>query len=305
MNIRELIVHTKKKLVYRLGSEAGFFSEYNNMILAMLYCLKYKIRFEMYSKDANFGYKNGWEDYFLPFCTDNLNPGNHKYNLRQDIYNLGFRFKVKKNIFKFFAGINYLTFELWPKFHNKSFENELFDIPELDLKGNTKQIAEKLIKELWVFSPEIENDINQLFKNINLPTNYVGLHIRGGDKIIEAKTEPIEEYLKLAQKHNQSRNYFVLTDDYSIIEELETKFNDCHFYTLCDKSEKGYYHNEFSNNNSEIKRKSIVKLLASMDILLRSDFFIGTYSSNPGMFMGMALPESKIRCVDLDKWTIW
>ena len=112
----------KKKLVYRLGSEAGFFSEYNNMILGMLYCLKYKIRFELYSKDANFGYKNGWEDYFLPFCEDNLNRGNQKYNVRQDIYNLGRRFKIKKDIFKFFAGIDYLTFELWPKFHNKIFE---------------------------------------------------------------------------------------------------------------------------------------------------------------------------------------
>ena len=65
-----MVIDTKKyfeinnsfsqKLVYHLGSEAGFFSEYNNMILAMLYCLKHKIKFVLYSKDANFGFEKGY-----------------------------------------------------------------------------------------------------------------------------------------------------------------------------------------------------------------------------------------------------
>ena len=38
----------QKRLVYNLGSEAGFFSEYNNMILAILYCLKHNINFVLY-----------------------------------------------------------------------------------------------------------------------------------------------------------------------------------------------------------------------------------------------------------------
>lgn len=72
----------KKKLVFRLGMEAGFFSEYNNMILAMLYCLEHKIKFTLYSKDANFGYNEGWNDYFLPFCEDVYHPVLKKYNHR-------------------------------------------------------------------------------------------------------------------------------------------------------------------------------------------------------------------------------
>ena len=43
-----------REFVYHLGCEAGFFSEYNNMVLAMLYCAKHHIRFALYSSDANF-----------------------------------------------------------------------------------------------------------------------------------------------------------------------------------------------------------------------------------------------------------
>ena len=42
-------------LVFHVGESAGFFSEYNCMILVMLYCLQHKIQFKLYSRDANFG----------------------------------------------------------------------------------------------------------------------------------------------------------------------------------------------------------------------------------------------------------
>ena len=73
----------KKKLVFRIGESAGFFSEYNNMVLAMHYCLVNRIRFILNSKDANFSIHKGWEDFFKPFCKE------YNYSLFQ-IYNLRF-----------------------------------------------------------------------------------------------------------------------------------------------------------------------------------------------------------------------
>ena len=58
------------RFVYHIGAAEGFFSEYNNMILSMLYCLEHKIQFNLYSKDANFKYDKGWSDYFAPFCLE-------------------------------------------------------------------------------------------------------------------------------------------------------------------------------------------------------------------------------------------
>lgn len=54
----------KKRMIWHLGIDAGFFAEYTYMLNAMLYCLKHHIQFVLYSKDANFGCENGWGDYF-------------------------------------------------------------------------------------------------------------------------------------------------------------------------------------------------------------------------------------------------
>lgn len=39
----------KKVLIFKIGINSGFFSEYNNMILAMLYCLENRIQFKLSS----------------------------------------------------------------------------------------------------------------------------------------------------------------------------------------------------------------------------------------------------------------
>jgi hypothetical protein len=173
------------------------------------------------------------------------------------------------------------------------------------LRGTTKQAASKIIKMLWNSQPETANRINEMIRNLNLPESYVGLHIRGGDKSVEADFKPPELYIELAKKYFENYNFFVLTDDYRIITELKTKFPIYNFYTLCEKHEQGYYHDQFCKDDSEKIFNSTLKLLASMEILMKSSFFVGTFSSNPGMFMGMIFPESKVKCVDFDKWTIW
>jgi hypothetical protein len=52
----------KSKLVFGIGIHAGFYSEINNMVIAMVYCLHNGIKFSLHSSNANFRYKSGWED---------------------------------------------------------------------------------------------------------------------------------------------------------------------------------------------------------------------------------------------------
>lgn len=47
----------KKTMIYHIGIDAGFFTEYTYMLHAMLYCLQHKIQFKLYSDDANFGWE--------------------------------------------------------------------------------------------------------------------------------------------------------------------------------------------------------------------------------------------------------
>ena len=70
------------RFIYRLGGSTGFFSEYNNMVLAIHYCLINKIQFVLESEDANFSSGEGWREFFLPFCKEIKNKWLHKYNYR-------------------------------------------------------------------------------------------------------------------------------------------------------------------------------------------------------------------------------
>ena len=45
-------------------------------------------------------------------------------------------------------------------------------------------------------------------------------------------------------------------------------------------------------------------MFASIDIFLKSELFIGTYSSNPRLFVDMLLDDNKMSGMDYDKWLI-
>ena len=45
----------KKTMIYHIGIDAGFFTEYTYMLHAMLYCLQHKIQFKLYSDGKKVG----------------------------------------------------------------------------------------------------------------------------------------------------------------------------------------------------------------------------------------------------------
>ena len=53
----------EKTLIFRFGDQAGFFSELNNLILAVLYCLDSRIRCALYTSQVSPAIH--WNDYFL------------------------------------------------------------------------------------------------------------------------------------------------------------------------------------------------------------------------------------------------
>jgi len=296
----------KKTLIYRLGFRYGFFSEYNNMILAMLYCLENKKRFILYSNKANFSYDKGWNDYFLPFCEE-ISTNFHYIHNHRDPLSTTF---LERNhpfiyLYKIIHPNHFLTFQLWDKFRDKKFESKRYHIPELGINGSLQEACSVLIELTWNYNSHTQNTINGLLSSIGLPEDYIGLHIRGGDKSIEANLLDAQKYMDKAKSLSDLHNLFVLTDDYQIIENMQSEYKDYVIHTLCDPSERGYFHEKFQKQEKTMIRKSHEKLFASIDILNKAQLFIGTFSSNPGVFLGMRMPKGKAVSVDLDQWRIW
>ena len=277
------------------------------MILMMLYCLEHKIKFILYSEDANFGYKNGWTDYFQPFCTEVNHFFHKKYNLREYLIVPPFTKseRVKKKYYKITHNIDLFTQDLWRFIRNREMESRHYSFPELGIDGNLIAACRTLIEFTWQYNPAVKEIIQKKIQDTHLPTEYIGLHIRAGDKFVEHNLIEPDAYIKKAESLSKLRKAFILTDDYAIIEYLEKHYPYWEFHTFCQTTERGYIHSKFQEQTKEEKKEAHYKLFASIDILSNSSLFIGTFSSNPGMYLGMRMPEGKCIGIDLEKWQIW
>jgi len=52
-------------------------------------------------------------------------------------------------------------------------------------------------------------------------------------------------------------------------------------------------------------REKHLRLFASIDFLANSELFVGTFNSNPGMYLGMRMDKEKTYGIDVYKWQIW
>ena len=307
--------NSDKTFVFGLGIHAGFYSEINMMVLAIVYSLHFKIQFKLHSGNANFKLDKGWNDYFLPFCTEENNSLLDRYNQRYRInYKTDFTkprrmyrkldYEIMLKYTKVKSGANFLTFDLWDEILNRKLEKLHYSIPELGIEGDLRHACNQVLRFIWQFNPKTESTINQIVDNLSLPEKYIGFQIRRGDKIEESNPISIENYISEAASRSTIRNAFVLTDDYRVIEDLQTNYPGWNFYTLCKETEKGYTHNEFYSQEKSLIYTGIVGLLANIEILRRSELFIGTFSTNPSMFLGMIMGKDKAISVDVP-WQVW
>lgn len=296
------------ELVFNLGATSGFYSEFNNMVMAMAHCLNIRTKFVLNSGNANFGFDKGWEDFFVPFCEERNGSFYKKYNLRDrnPFFAMGGFFqKLSYFSWRMFHRHTYLTHDIFSDIRSVSFVRNRFNCLELGIENmDLRHICREIVDMIYVFNAPTKAKISSMTEKVGLPDSYIGLHIRGGDKSVEADTVAYSEYMDLAKRKGLGiKDVFVLTDDYTVIEGLRRDYKDCRFYTLTKESERGYYHDDFVKKSKEEKSNDLIKLFASIEILRKSKVFVGTFSSNPGMFIGMCKDEAY--GVDYGEWIVW
>jgi hypothetical protein len=292
-----------KRFYFHLGVNAGFFSEFNNMLIAMLYCLEHEIQFVLYSADANFRTDRGWRDFFEPFCPETEDEFHHANNYRWlKVYHV--RRKLRLYFQKRRRGIDYLTHDLWRKYKSEDFAKKRFYIPELGIDGGILDATRVIHSFVWRYNDETRRAVESRKAAIALPERYLGIHIRGGDKFIEHEVFEAAPYIRKAAAVSELRSAFVLTDDYSVFERLRSEYPEWSFATTCSPEERGYFNDEYQKLETAAKAERLVKLFAAMDLLAGAEHFIGTFSSNPGMNLGMRMPEGRAHGIDYDAWKI-
>lgn len=307
---RQLNESFKPVLIFHIGASAGFFSEYNCMILAMLYCIQHRIQFKLYSADANFGYEKGWADFFEPFCEEERAAWHHKFNmrpcgswrviLRTKNFRL-FKWKIKRTIYdglmklwRCFHPNLFLTQDIWKKALSREALSRVYDIPALGVHGDVVEACHVLVEITWRFRADIRK---QIYNYIDARCNYstfLSCQIRAGDKYIECNLLPVETYVEKLADYLEIKDVFVLTDDYAVMRQLQARFPYWHWHTFCEEVENGYVHTEFKTRSKEMKRKQLLRFFASIEMIHLSDRFIGTITSNPSIFSFFRHPEKTV-----------
>ncbi len=141
------------------------------------------------------------------------------------------------------------------------------------------------------------------------PQPYAAVHVRRGDKIAHPAPEgediSLEKYLSMiCQKAPNIREVFVMTDDYTSVEEFRALAPDYTFDTLCDPQEKGYDQATFSAKTPAEKAASLDRLIYETQIAIRSDLFLGGFKSNVGRFITLIHDDPR-RCFSMDSQTDW
>lgn len=305
-----------KVAICHVGIDAGFFSEYSSMVEMMMYCLEHRIQFKLYSKDANFGYKNGWADYFEPFCEEVTDTFHHYCNFhsrqswlriwrsRKMIEAPTVKWKIKLECLSLYGFIkrilrgdfDYYTQDLSDRFGVKA---RSFFFSDHSFSGNYPEAFRLIDSITWHFNESVQKEIDDLISQLALPSNYISCQVRGGDKIIEFELHSVDAYIKKLKEVSSAKDVFVLTDDYKILEELREKASNYNWYSFCKPSEKGYYNRAFAKISSQEKRTQMIRFFASIELLRRSDLFLGTFTSGPSVYIAN-LKWPNVHFVDLD-----
>ena len=285
-------------MIYHIGVDAGFFTEYTYMFNAMLFCLQHKIQFKLYSDDANFRYKEGWTDYFMPFCEEVHEGFHHKYNkhrlpswkriLEEANWDVA-RWKLKCSFLNVCGdSLALMTYhkKVLLNHHVKFDDNTYFNIPELGIKGGYLDAFKVMVNITWRLNNRVKKEAYKLIDELNLSDNYVGCQIRGGDKVTETELLSSEFYFQIiSEKKCLTKDIFVLTDDYRIFQLLQDKHPEVHWLTLCSSDEKGYVNSNFSSKSGDIKWRQMVRFIASIEILMKASLFIGSITAGPSFFL--------------------
>lgn len=125
---------------FRLGAQAGFYSELNNMILAVLYCLHSRIRFVLDSRGSLLFSRLGWQEFFEPFFPEIEYPLLSMCNMRSCQVD-----RLWKRLVPLFVkrayGVRYLTQDLWMVFRDPDMAGRAYSIEPLNLWGSLLQVA--------------------------------------------------------------------------------------------------------------------------------------------------------------------
>ena len=302
-----------KKIIYSL-THRGLYSELVNLALAKVYADKYNYRLLVNSRNWNSKIDNGLSDWFIPYFEETHSIltyqekiyNNEKPWIGKIYYNPSafwgyWRERLYNKIFKFFNPTALLSKESFQRMHSGDFLSQYSEDELLNAVSNS-------FKKFYKYNALTQNSISEKKQYINIPDNYISVHIRRGDKIVTGEMEDINLniYVDAIRKYRYiSNNIYIATDDVTVISYISKKLSDTDIkiYYNKDNKLKGFDEKTYNLKSDSVRRDEVLNMLFDMDMMINSSFFIGTFSSNVGCVVAMYLGLDKCHSIDVS-WKI-
>ena len=272
-----------KKTVWFI-TRRGFGSEMNFLLYAIHYLREKSPQTKLFvnSNFSSLSYKNGLSDYFADndlFKTFDIEKNSRTRHIFRVIHPFNFnycRYICIKQIAYIFLKKGMLSLYHLQFNRIKCFSDER-------RKDKNKYIRDinDILNDIWRFNPQTRQSIADKIKELDIKGEYLAFHIRRGDKKSEAELIEVANYMDRVKKLNtETKNIFVMTDDYLVIEELQKDYSEYKFFTLCTENQQGYHQNDFNRTTYEKRKEAMLTLLADIEIAKQAEFFIGMSRSN-------------------------
>ena len=302
-----------KKIIYSL-THRGLYSELVNLALAKVYADKYNYRLLVNSRNWNSKIDNGLSDWFIPYFEETHSIltyqekiyNNEKPWIGKIYYNPSafwgyWRERLYNKIFKFFNPTALLSKESFQRMHSGDFLSQYSEGELLNAVSNS-------FKKFYKYNALTQNSISEKKQYINIPDNYISIHIRRGDKIVTGEMEDINLniYVDAIRKYSYiSNNIYIATDDVTVISYISKKLSDIdtNIYYNKENELKGFDEKTYNLKSDSVRRDEVLNMLFDMDMMINSSFFIGTFSSNVGCVVAMYLGLDKCHSIDVS-WKI-
>lgn len=275
----------KNKFVFSF-TNAGLFSEINNFLLALLYA--HKNNFEViidYNSLKSIDeitlntilnlktFNKGCSTVVSKASTRSLNTYLYAYS--------GYSRFIRLTMFLFYNA----RYQLYSLINNSDIDllqkhwNGIREL-RLNLSEEDNFFLFNTTKSLWIHATKGNDKSN---------SNFIGAHIRRGDKITETKFILLETYfdeIKKQCKINDTKDVFLFTDLMEEGVKLKVQLMGYNV-TLNYLDEKGYYHEEFLKLPNEIKVNKTLILCDIVNKMNAASHFIGSNDGNLSAFVSL------------------
>jgi hypothetical protein len=150
----------------------------------------------------------------------------------------------------------------------------------------------------------------QTYRITNL-SNYIGIHVRKGDKIEhEARAISLDKYIKSIERillrNKQIRHILVASDDHNVIEELRQLKPAWHFLRVLEKSHRrtnatGHFQLHFDRLSKKEKLFETRLLICELQMLIDSDYVLCGMSSNVCRLIQILRHQHPSTLISLDR----